>query len=102
MSKIHQCRIDGAKTRTLRSFYTKIAKQLKFHAEFGRNLDALFDALCDLEGVEAQEVELTIVQSNLFLDKEKAEKRAAALQVLQDATVAENRYDERSFKVILA
>jgi RNAse (barnase) inhibitor barstar len=102
MSTIHHSRIDGGKTRTLRSFYTKIAKQLKFHSEFGRNLDALFDALCDLEGVEASSVELTITQAALFLDKEKPERRAAALKVLNDAAVPENRYDERTFNVIFA
>jgi RNAse (barnase) inhibitor barstar len=99
-SDTYQVRIDGARMGTLRTFYTRIAKELRFPAHFGRNLDALFDCLCDLEGIEeAQSVVVTIQNSAKFLSKERPERREAALKVLRDATVASNRYDTRSFNV---
>ena len=92
--------IDGAKTRTLRGFYPRIAKILLFLDYFGKNLDALFDCLCSLEVTGKQEVVLLIRHFDLFLEKEKPEKREAALQVLRDAEKAENRYDGATFRVV--
>ena len=90
--------LDGAKMRTLRALYPRIAKALFFPEYFGKNLDALFDCLCDLSEIDRKykKVEITIGQSALFLSKEKAEKKAAALQVLHDACLTDNRYDERT------
>jgi len=93
--------IDAAKTRTLRSFYLKIAKLLFFPDYFGKNLDALFDCLCSLEVVGKQEVVLIVRNAPLFLSKEKEEKKSAVLQVLHDAEKPENRYDGVKFRVIL-
>jgi len=92
--------IDGAKARTLRGFYPKIAKLLFFPDYFGKNLDALLDCLCSLEVVGKQEVVLIICNAHLFLSKEKEEKKSAALQVLRDAEKPENRYDGVKFRVI--
>lgn len=92
--------IDGAKALTLRGFYPKIAKTLLFPDYFGKNLDALFDCLCSLDVVGKPSVVVVIHQASLFLSKEKAEKKEAALQVLRDAEKAENRYDGIQFKVI--
>ncbi len=100
-SHVFVAEIDGKKARTLRGFYPRIAKILHFPDYFGKNLDALFDCLTSLETVGLQEVVLLIKHSDQFLDKEKDEKRRAALQVLKDAEKAENRFDGVTFKVLL-
>ncbi len=92
--------IDGAKTRTLRGFYTRIAKMLLFPDYFGKNLDALFDCLCSLEVVGKEKVVLLIRHPHQFLEKEKREKKEAALQVLRDAEKPENRSDGVRFRVM--
>ncbi|MCC7246731.1 MAG: barstar family protein [Saprospiraceae bacterium] len=92
--------IDGSKVHTLRGFYPRIASALVFPDYFGKNLDALFDCLCSLEVVGRPEIILLIRHFDLFLDKEKPEKRVAALQILADAEKSENRYDDVLFRVI--
>ena len=92
--------IDGKKARTLRGFYPRISKALFFPDYFGKNLDALFDCLCSLEVVGKQDIVLLIRHADAFLEKEKAEKRSAALDVLRDAEKAENRSDGVRFRVI--
>jgi hypothetical protein len=44
------------------------------------------------------EVELQLHNATHFLEREKPERREAVLQVLNDATVAENRYDGLVFR----
>ncbi len=45
------CQISGASIRSLEDFYTEISRELNFPKYFGRNLDALWDALTtDVEG----------------------------------------------------
>jgi RNAse (barnase) inhibitor barstar len=92
--------MDGKKARTLRGFYPRIAKALLFPDYFGKNLDALFDCLCSLEVVGKQSVVLLVRNADSFLDKEKPEKRAAALDVLRDAQKPENRSDGVQFRAI--
>lgn len=91
----------GTQCRTLRAFYTRIAKALHFPEHFGRNLDALFDALTDLGHTEKAKVILTIQHKDAFLALEKPERRQAALSVLKDAQEKDNRYDEVVFEVHL-
>jgi RNAse (barnase) inhibitor barstar len=92
--------IDGNKARTLRSFYTRIAKVFLFPDYFGKNLDALFDCLTSLEVIGKEDVVLLIRNESQFLGKEKSEKKMAAMQVLKDAEMPENRYDNIRFRVI--
>ncbi len=92
--------IDGKKARTLRGFYPRISKALTFPDYFGKNLDALFDCLCSLEVVGKQDIVLLIKNAETFLDKEKPEKRAAALSALRDAEKPENRSDGVRFRVV--
>lgn len=92
--------IDGKKARTLRGFYPRISKALFFPDYFGKNLDALFDSLCSLEVVGKNEIVLLIRHAESFLDKEKPEKRSAALDVLRDAEKPENRTDGVLFRVV--
>lgn len=96
----HVVDIDGAKARTLRGFYPRIAKALIFPDYFGKNLDALADCLASLEHVGSQDVVLLIRHFDDFLDKEKPDKRQAALQVLRAAEVPKNRYDAVKFRVV--
>jgi RNAse (barnase) inhibitor barstar len=99
-SDVFVAEIDGKKARTLRGFYPRIAKGLFFPDYFGKNLDALFDCLCSLEVVGKQDVVLLIRHAESFLEKEKTEKRSAALDVLRDAEKPENRSDGVRFRVI--
>ena len=92
--------IDGKKARTLRGFYPRIAKGLFFPDYFGKNLDALFDCLCSLEVVGKQDIVLLIRHADSFLEKEKPEKRIAAIEVLREAEKSENRSDGVKFRVL--
>jgi RNAse (barnase) inhibitor barstar len=92
--------IDGNKARSLRAFYTRIAKLLLFPDYFGKNLDALFDCLISLEVIGKEDIVLLIRNEQQFLSKEKVEKRNATFQVLKDAEIQENRYDSLRFRVI--
>lgn len=99
-SHVFVAEIDGSKARTLRGFYPRIAKTLLFPDYFGKNLDALLDCLCSLEVIGQPEVVLLVRNVELFLSKEKAEKKVATLQVFKDSEKAENRYDGVKFRVI--
>jgi RNAse (barnase) inhibitor barstar len=92
--------LDGTKTATLRTFYPKIAGLFHFPDYFGKNLDALFDCLTSLDNIPNPNVVLIILDLNHFLEKETPEKRAAALKILNDAELPENRYDGKTFRVI--
>jgi RNAse (barnase) inhibitor barstar len=92
--------IDGSKARTLRGFYPRIAKALLFPDYFGNNLDALMDCLCSLEVLGNEEVVVLIRDAQLFLSREKKEKKTATLQVFRDAEKPENRYDGVKFRLV--
>lgn len=97
---VYVARIDGAKARSLRSFYPRIAKALFFPDYFGKNLDALSDCLATLEVLGRPDVVLLINNYPQFLALEKPDKREAVEQVFRDAEVQENRYDAVRFRVI--
>ena len=91
-------RIDGAKTKTLKRFYKKLAKKLEFPDFFGGNLDALQDMLCDLSWLKETHVLLYIKNPEAFLSKEKKSKKNAVLEIFAEA--ASNQIEEaRTFKV---
>lgn len=102
-AETYSAEIDGSKCRTLRAFYPRIAKALVFPDYFGKNLDALFDALCDLSGIDQsfKDIKLTIIHADQFLSKEKSERRQAVFEIFHGASQAENRYDGKIFTVIL-
>ena len=93
--------IRGDKSRSSRSFYTQVAKCLRFPDYFGRNLDALFDCLCALDDIPESEVVLLIHQYDQWLELEKPDKRSDTLAVLRDAENPENRTDDKRFRVYL-
>ena len=91
-------RLDGAKTKTLKRFYKKIANRLDFPDYFGKNLDALADMLCDLSWLEETHVVLYIKNPDAFLSDEKKSKKNAVLEIFAEA--ASNQIEEaRTFKV---
>lgn len=48
---LKRCQLSGKSIRSLEDFYDQIARELRFPAYFGRNLDALWDVLTtDVEG----------------------------------------------------
>lgn len=91
--------IEGGEAQTLSDFYDVLVKRFLFPDYFGRNLDALLDCLCALENIETPNVVLAIEHPELFLSQEKPQKRSDALQVLADAELPENRYDDKTFSV---
>lgn len=99
-AKAYVVDLDGSKIHTLRGFYPRIAKALIFPDYFGKNLDALADSLGSLEHVGSQDVVLLIRHFDKFLNKEKPDKRTAALQVLHAAEQPKNRYDTIRFRVV--
>lgn len=93
--------LDGGKMRTLRTFYQTIARQLHFPDYFDPNLDALFDSLCSLDHApdSARKVAVVIRHPRLMLSRARTEERQSVLDVLKDACIPENRYDELSLSV---
>ena len=69
--------LDGAKIGTLRALYPRISKAMYFPDHFGKNMDALFDCLCDLQGIDIKfkKTVLIINKAAPFLSKEKVDKK---------------------------
>ncbi len=63
--------IDGEKCDTLDVFYKEIAKALDFPDYFGYNLDALDEAICDLNWIEDKTISLFIFHYDKFLSRDK-------------------------------
>lgn len=77
--------IDGSKAETMLDFYQQIQKGLKLPAYFGKNLDALFDCLCDFSWLDAREIHIVLRGYDQFLPKEPKNERWNILAVLNDA-----------------
>ncbi len=77
--------IDGVKAETMLDFYHQIQKGLKLPAYFGKNLDALYDCLCDFSWLDANEIHIVLCGYDLFLSKEPKNERWNLLAVLNDA-----------------
>lgn len=63
--------IDGQQCKSLPAFYSHIARALDFPDYFGNNLDALDEALCDLNWIEEETVLLVIFNYNQFMSEDK-------------------------------
>jgi RNAse (barnase) inhibitor barstar len=92
--------IDGNEAHTLKAFYTKIARSLRFPDYFGKNLDALYDCLTSLDQADKAEVVLLINHFPLLLSKEKPDIRKSVIKTFEDAEIPANRYDKIKFRVI--
>lgn len=77
--------IDGAKAETMLDFYQQIQKGLKLPAYFGKNLDALYDCLCDFSWLDVREIHIILRNYDLFLAQEPKNQRWNILAVLNDA-----------------
>jgi RNAse (barnase) inhibitor barstar len=77
--------LDGKTIATMADFYTQIAKQLHLPSYFGKNLDALFDCLCDFSWLDANTVHIVLRGYDEFLSKEPRNKRWDILVTLNDA-----------------
>jgi RNAse (barnase) inhibitor barstar len=76
--------IDGANVTTLTDLYALLKVRLKFPDYFGDNLDALNDALYDLEWMEDEKLIFHIKNYDQFLAKESREDKLALLQILNE------------------
>jgi RNAse (barnase) inhibitor barstar len=77
--------LDGKTIATMADFYTQIAKQLHLPSYFGKNLDALFDCLCDFSWLDVNTVHIVLRGYDEFLSKEPRNKRWDVLVTLNDA-----------------
>ncbi|MBO0932665.1 barstar family protein [Fibrella aquatilis] len=78
--------IDGSKAKTLRQFYDQIADALEF-PHFGNNLDALNDALNDLQWLEDERIVLYFTNTDQFIIQERDPKKLASILAILEATV---------------
>jgi RNAse (barnase) inhibitor barstar len=78
--------IDGKDATTLRSFYETIADVLEFPDSFGYNLDALNDALNDLQWLEDERIVLYFTNTTDLISKERDPAKLASVFNMLDAT----------------
>ena len=77
--------LDGKTIATMADFYAQIAKQLHLPSYFGKNLDALFDCLCDFSWLDTNNVHIVLRGYDEFLSKEPRNKRWDILVTFNDA-----------------
>jgi RNAse (barnase) inhibitor barstar len=77
--------IDGNDVDTMPQFFTSIAKQLELPSYFGKNLDALYDCLCDFSWTDVSHVQIIFKNYDSFLGKESQQKRWDILAILNDS-----------------
>jgi RNAse (barnase) inhibitor barstar len=77
--------VDGTKASTMNEFYHQLQKGLKLPNYFGKNLDALYDCLCDFSWLDANEIHIVLRNYDDFLSKETKNQRWNLLAVLNDA-----------------
>lgn len=100
--------IDGSKARTLRQFYDQIADVLEF-PHFGNNLDALNDALNDLQWLEDERIVLYFTNTDQLISQERDPKKIASVLAILEATAEDWKWvgdddtdlaDKKEFSVI--
>jgi RNAse (barnase) inhibitor barstar len=93
--------VDGKKASTLRAFYEEIADVLEFPDSFGFNLDALNDALNDLQWLEDERIVLYFTNTVDLIGKERDPVKMASVFNVLDATAEDWKWlddDELSDK----
>lgn len=85
--------IDGKLAVTLRQFYEQIADVLEF-PHFGFNLDALNDALNDLQWLEDIRIILYITNTNDLISKERDPDKIGSILNILDATAEDWKWIE--------
>mgnify|MGYP000008068127 FL=1 len=100
--------IDGNKARTLRQFYDQIADALEF-PHFGNNLDALNDALNDLQWLEDEKIVLYFSNTDQLISQERDPKKLASILAILEATAEDWKWmaddetdmaDKKEFSVV--
>jgi len=100
--------IDGSKARTLRQFYDQIADALEF-PDFGNNLDALNDALNDLQWLEDEKIVLYFTNTDQLISQERDPKKMASVLAILEATAEDWKWmaddetdlaDKKEFSVV--
>jgi RNAse (barnase) inhibitor barstar len=76
--------IDGTKISNAEQLYDAFLSQLSLPEYFGKNLDALFDCLIDLEEFDAKEVIINIKNYDELLSKSTPHFKKEFLIVLAD------------------
>jgi RNAse (barnase) inhibitor barstar len=84
IKNMHLTEIDGAAVTTLTDLYALLKVKLKFPDYFGDNLDALNDALYDLEWMDDEKLIFHIKNYKQFLEKESRADKLAVLQILHE------------------
>ncbi|MCC5613421.1 barstar family protein [Nostoc sp. CHAB 5834] len=77
--------IDGQKATTLRQFYEQMAEVLEI-PDFGFTLDALNDALNDLQWLEDERIVLYYTNTNDLISKERDPAKVGNVLNILDAT----------------
>lgn len=100
--------IDGSKARTLRQFYDEITDALDF-PDFGNNLDALNDALNDLQWLEDEKIVLYFTHTDQLISQERDPKKLASILAILEATAEDWKWmaddetdlaDRKEFSVV--
>ena len=100
--------IDGSKAKTLRQFYDQISDVLEF-PHFGNNLDALNDALNDLQWLEDEKIVLYFTNTDQFISQERDPKKLASVLAILEATAEDWKWmaddetdvtDKKEFSVV--
>ncbi|MFM2266645.1 MAG: hypothetical protein RL757_85 [Bacteroidota bacterium] len=78
--------VDGKNCPTAAEFYKQIAKALALPNYFGKNMDALFDMLCDFSWADLEQVHIVLRNYDDLLSEEKdGNLRIDFLIVLHDS-----------------
>lgn len=91
--------VDGQKATTLRQFYEEMADLLEI-PDFGFTLDALSDALNDLQWLEDERIVLYFTNTNDLISKERDPAKMSSLLNVLDATAEDWKWvdDEETDK----
>ena len=76
--------IDGMACKTITKAYQRLQEQLSFPDYFGHNLDALDEALSDLDWISKPRIRLIITDIPQLLSEEEADKKDAFLEVINE------------------
>ena len=77
--------VDGGKATTLRQFYEEMADLLEI-PDFGFTMDALNDALNDLQWLDDKQIVLYFTNTNELISKERDPAKLGSILNLLDAT----------------
>jgi RNAse (barnase) inhibitor barstar len=76
--------VNASGISTKEDFYRLLADILKFPKYFGKNLDAVYDCLCDLEWIASPYISLTFIDWKQALQREEITFRNQVLDLLRD------------------